>query len=153
MADIRESENLVTQTLVLQDFLQDLVKSVAMGQTELEKYYREDKEGQRSTVAFTIPSVSLEIKLNFTEVKEKGISFLFKKTKETSTEIFSSLKLNLSAMPNTVVIDKKTYTVKEGDTLSKIANEYKVTIQEIFKWNPGKIKDPSKIVGLVLDIY
>jgi hypothetical protein len=100
MAKKKESENLVNQTIVLDQFLSTLVTSVAKGQTALQRYYKEDEQGRNSTVAYTIPSVSLEIKLNFTMTETKGISFLFKKTKETSSEVFSSLKLNLAAIPN-----------------------------------------------------
>lgn len=36
------------------------------------------------------------------------------------------------------------YSVKSGDTLTKIAQKYNVSIQKILNWNP-KIKDPNKI--------
>jgi len=99
MATTKESEDIVSQSIVLDEFLSSLVRSVARGQVELEKYYREG-DGKESAVAFTIPSVSVDVKINFTMTKTKGIAFLFKKTKETTTEVFSSLKLNLSAVPN-----------------------------------------------------
>jgi len=155
MADPKESETFVNQSMLLDDFLGTLVKSVAKGQTSLEKYYREDDEGRKSTVAYTIPSVSLEVKLNFTMTKEQGIAFLFKKTKETTTEIFSSLKLNLSAIPNPAIPKKKEiYRVKTGDTLAKIASKFGVSVQDIRKWNADKIEDPNKIKkGLELEIY
>ena len=36
------------------------------------------------------------------------------------------------------------YKVKKGDTLSKIANKYKTTVEQLMKWNPI-IKDKNKI--------
>lgn len=46
-----------------------------------------------------------------------------------------------------------TYTVKKGDTLSKIAKEYGLTVKMICEWNPD-IKDPNLIrVGQVLKLY
>lgn len=45
-----------------------------------------------------------------------------------------------------------TYTVKSGDTLSKIAKAHGVTVDEIVKSNPI-IKDPNVIrVGWILNI-
>jgi LysM repeat protein len=154
MATRKESENLVNQSMVLDQFLSTLVKSVAKGQTALQQYYTEDEEGRNSTVAYTIPSVSLEIKLNFTTSEEKGISFFFKKTKETATEVFSSMKLNLSAIPNPQHQPSgTTYTVKAGDDLPKIANKLNVSMKDLLKWNPGKIPDPKNIPpGMVLTI-
>ena len=140
--------------MLLENFLESLVKSVAKGQTELEKYYREDEEGRKSTVAYTIPSVSLEVKLTFTITKEKGIAFFFKKTQETETEVFSSLKMNLSAIPNPAIKRKTSYTVEEGDTMHEIANKFGVSLADIMKWNQGKIQDPDIIEkGLELDIF
>ncbi len=125
MAKKKESENLVNQTIVLDQFLSTLVTSVAKGQTALQRYYKEDEQGRNSTVAYTIPSVSLEIKLNFTMTEEKGISFLFKKTKETSSEVFSSMKLNLAAIPNPQhQLTQEVYTVHAGDTLKRIAEKF-----------------------------
>jgi LysM repeat protein len=155
MAKKKESENLVNQTIVLDQFLSTLVKSVAKGQTALQRYYKEDEQGRNSTVAYTIPSVSLEIKLNFTMTEAKGISFLFKKTKETSSEVFSSLKLNLAAIPNPQhQLTQKEYTVKAGDTLKKIAERLNVSVNELIKWNADKISDPDRIEkGMVLTLF
>lgn len=48
-----------------------------------------------------------------------------------------------------VIID--TYKVKAGDTLSEIAKEYKITVEDLIKWN--KINDPDFIqVGQVLHL-
>ncbi len=154
MASKKESENLVNQSVVLDQFLSTLVKSVAKGQTALQRYYKEDEQGRSSTVAYTIPSVSLEIKLNFTMTEEKGISFLFKKTKETSTEVFSSLKLDLTAIPNPRhQLTRAAYTIKAGDTLKKIAEKFNVSVNELIKWNIDKISDPDRIEkGMVLTI-
>ena len=150
----KETENLVNQSMVLDQFLSTLVKSVAKGQTALQQYYKEDEQGRKSTVAYTIPSVSLEIKLNFTLTEEKGISFFFKKTRETSTEVFSSMKLNLSAIPNPRhQPSQTTYTVKAGDTLKKIAEKFNVSVKELIKWNMDKISDPDRIKkGMVLTV-
>ena len=155
MAKKKESENLVNQTIVLDQFLSTLVTSVAKGQTALQRYYKEDEQGRNSTVAYTIPSVSLEIKLNFTMTEAKGISFLFKKTKETSSEVFSSLKLNLAAIPNPQhQLTQKAYTVKAGDTLKRIAERLNVSVNELIKWNADKISDPDRIEkGMVLTYF
>lgn len=155
MASKKESENLVNQSMVLDQFLSSLVKSVAKGQTALQQYYKEDEQGRNSTVAYTIPSVSLEIKLNFTMTEKKGISFLFKKTKETATEVFSSMKLNLSAIPNPQhQLSRAAYTVKAGDTLKKIAEKFNVSLKELIKWNIDKIPDPDRIEkGMVLTLF
>ena len=40
---------------------------------------------------------------------------------------------------------EETYTVKSGDTLSKIGHHYGVSWQEIFEANKDQIKDPNKI--------
>jgi len=155
MPQHKEAENLVNQSIVLDQFLSTLVKSVAKGQTALQQFYKEDEQGRKSNVAYTIPSVSLEIKLNFTMTEEKGISFLFKKTKETSTEVFSSLKLDLSAIPNPQhQLLQAQYTVNTGDTLQKIATKYNISVNELIKWNIDKISDPDKIdKGMVLTLF
>jgi len=128
MPDHKESENLVNQSMVLDEFLSSLVKSVAKSQTALETYYR-NGEGRKSSVAYTIPSVSLEMKMNFTMTKTRGIAFLFKKSKETSTEVFSSLKLNLAAMPNPQFSESAgTYEARREDTPEEIAENHGVTI-------------------------
>lgn len=45
------------------------------------------------------------------------------------------------------------YTVKKGDTLSKIAKQYNTTVAKIQKANAKIIKDVNKIkIGMVLDI-
>ena len=45
-----------------------------------------------------------------------------------------------------------TYTVAKGDTLTKIANRYGVTVKNLVAWN--KIANPNLIVvGQVLKIY
>jgi LysM repeat protein len=151
----KEPENLVNQSMVLDQFLSTLVKSVAKGQTALQQYYKEDEQGRNSTVAYTIPSVSLEIKLNFTMTETKGISFLFKKTKETSSEVFSSLKLNLAAIPNPQhQLTQEVYTVQAGDTLKRIAEKFNVSVNELIKWNTDKISDPDRIEkGMVLTLF
>ena len=47
----------------------------------------------------------------------------------------------------------KTYEVKKNDTLSKIADRFGVTVSDIQKANPTKIKNVNKIgVGWVLTI-
>jgi hypothetical protein len=104
MADKRATEKFVNASVRLEEFFESLVRSVARGQSALQQYYRETEEGRRSTVAYTIPSVALEVKLNFTVTTDKGICFFFKKTQETSTEVFSSMKLNLTAVPNPAVV-------------------------------------------------
>src|ERR1043165_5645220 len=40
---------------------------------------------------------------------------------------------------------EETYTVKSGDTLSKIGHHYGVSWQEIFEANKDTVKDPDKI--------
>ena len=46
-----------------------------------------------------------------------------------------------------------TYTVKKGDTLSKIAKLHKTSIQKLQKLNPSLITDVNKIsVGWVLKV-
>ena len=45
-----------------------------------------------------------------------------------------------------------TYTVVKGDNLSRIANRYHVTVNELVRWN--NIKNPNLILpGQVLVIY
>lgn len=45
------------------------------------------------------------------------------------------------------------YTIKSGDTLSKIANTYKTTVKAIQNSNPDIIKDVNKIIaGAVIEI-
>jgi hypothetical protein len=39
----------------------------------------------------------------------------------------------------------QTYTVKSGDTMSKIANKFNVTLDELLAANKDTIKDPDKI--------
>ncbi|MBD2413936.1 hypothetical protein FACHB389_19495 [Nostoc calcicola FACHB-389] len=47
----------------------------------------------------------------------------------------------------------KKYTVQEGDTLYKIAQQYGMTVHELQNANSGLIKDPDNIVvGWVLNI-
>jgi LysM repeat protein len=157
-----DPENVINPQIQLEDFLTRLVKAVAESQTGLEQYYRDTAEGRRSSVAYTIPSASMEVKLNFSTVTEKGISFIFKKTSETQTEVFSSLKLNLTALPNPA-LSKETptrytqnivHTVAPGETLAQIARKYDVTIAEIQAWNPTAISDPDRIdAGLALSIF
>ncbi len=126
MPEHKESENLINQSMMLDEFLSSLVTSVAKSQTALEAYFR-NGEGQRSSVAFTIPSVSLEMKMNFTMTKTRGIAFFFKKTKETSTEVFSSLKLNLAAMPNPEFSrGADDEQVREGETPTELAKNHDV---------------------------
>lgn len=126
MPDPKESENLVNQSMMLDEFLSSLVQSVAKSQTALEAYYR-NGEGKKSSVAYTIPSVSLEMKMNFTMTKTRGIAFFFKKTKETSTEVFSSLKLNLNAMPNPQFSEgADEYRIREGEAPADIAKNHDV---------------------------
>jgi hypothetical protein len=103
MTEKKETEQFVNASVRLEEFFESLVRSVARGQSALEQYYRGTAEGRQSTVAYTIPSVALEVKLNFTVTTDRGICFFFKKTKETSTEVFSSMKLNLAAVPNPAV--------------------------------------------------
>lgn len=46
-----------------------------------------------------------------------------------------------------------TYTVKKGDTLSKIAKRFNTTVEKLQKSNPSLISDVNKIsVGWVLNI-
>ena len=40
---------------------------------------------------------------------------------------------------------EETYTVKSGDTLSKIGHHYGVSWQKIFEANKDQVKDPDKI--------
>ena len=126
MPDPKESESLVNQSMMLDDFLSALVKSVARSQTALEAYYSHG-EGEKTSVAYTIPSVSLEMKMNFTMTKTRGIAFFFKKTKETSTEVFSSLKMNLAAMPNPKFSGgADDDQVREGETPAELAENHDV---------------------------
>jgi hypothetical protein len=47
----------------------------------------------------------------------------------------------------------QTYTIKEGDTLSKIAREFGITLQELLDANTDTITDPDRIsVGDVIII-
>ena len=50
MSKKKEPENLVNQSMVLDQFLSTLVKSVAKGQTALQQYYKEDEQGRNSKI-------------------------------------------------------------------------------------------------------
>jgi membrane-bound lytic murein transglycosylase D len=60
---------------------------------------------------------------------------------EKEKEIFSKDSVYLKEYINPANIDKKrlergfTYTVKNGDTLSGIANRYRVSVKSLMQWN------------------
>ena len=64
---------------------------------------------------------------------------------------YETIQSSLNSKINSSKTNKITYTVKKGDTLSKIATKYNTTYQEIAKKN--NITNPNKIfVGQVLKI-
>ena len=94
--------------------------------------------------SFTLAS-SLIAALALTAAGESSSALLTKislKEKELArvTLELSSLRKQLSAAPKST---QATYTVKSGDTLSKIARRNNVTYSQLIKWN--KISDPSLI--------
>lgn len=60
--------------------------------------------------------------------------------------------LSLSLLSPTVALGADTYEVAKGDTLTKIASEYDVSISELLKTNPA-IKDSNQIqIGQIINL-
>ncbi|NBW21161.1 MAG: LysM domain-containing protein [Caulobacteraceae bacterium] len=56
------------------------------------------------------------------------------------------------AKPAATVVAAKTYTVKSGDTLGKIATDNKMTLDELLKKNP-EIKNASQVsIGQIIKL-
>lgn len=73
-----------------------------------------------------------------------------------SDTIYPSMKLTIPknnlSKTSTSINKPKTYRVKRGDTLWKIARAFKVTVQDLISWN--NISNPSKLkIGDKLKIY
>lgn len=78
-------------------------------------------------------------------IREAGLNFLSNEAKEEKKEE------KKPAETPTPTVEKVVYTVKAGDTLSRIANEYGLTYQEIA--NENKLSNPNLIyVGQKLTI-
>ena len=66
-------------------------------------------------------------------------------------KIYVGEVLQVSGTTSSPTTNRQTYTVQSGDTLSGIAAEYGVTVQDLCNWN--NISDPNKIyVGEVLQV-
>ena len=66
-------------------------------------------------------------------------------------KIYVGEVLRVSGNTSSSTTNRQTYTVQSGDTLSGIAAEYGVTVQDLCNWN--NISDPNKIyVGEVLQV-
>ena len=66
-------------------------------------------------------------------------------------KIYVGEVLRVSGNTSSTTTNRQTYTVQSGDTLSGIAAEYGVTVQDLCNWN--NISDPNKIyVGEVLQV-
>ena len=51
------------------------------------------------------------------------------------------------------VIRKLTYTVRNGDSLARIANKFRVRIQDVIRWNRQKSKSKYLQPGQKLTLY
>ena len=63
---------------------------------------------------------------------------------KTSTKTTKTTKTNKSTKKNKST-NMADYTIKKGDTLSKIAKANKVTVQELAEWNKDTVSDINKI--------
>ena len=100
-------------------------------------------------------------KLNFTgtvgsEAEKNAIWDAIKTVPEWRTEVVADIKVVPKPGVAAPVSSMKTYTVKAGDTLSKISREFLGDANEymrIFEANKDQLKDPDKIQpGQVLKI-
>lgn len=100
-------------------------------------------------------------KLHFTgtvtsEAEKNAIWDAIKTVPEWRTEVVADLKVVPKPGVDAPVTSMKTYTVKAGDTLSKISREFLGDANEymrIFNANKDQLKDPDKIQpGQVLKI-
>ena len=100
-------------------------------------------------------------KLHFTgtvgsEAEKNAIWDALKKVPDWRTDVVADIKVNPRPGADAPVSSMKTYTVKSGDTLSKIAGEYLGDANEymrIFDANKDQLSDPDKIKpGQVLKI-
>jgi nucleoid-associated protein YgaU len=100
-------------------------------------------------------------KLHFTgtvgsEAEKNAIWDALKKVPDWRTDVVADIKVKPRPGGDAPVSSMKTYTVKSGDTLSKIAREYLGDANEymkIFDANKDQLSDPDKIKpGQVLKI-
>ena len=64
------------------------------------------------------------------------------KTRGWASEVVASPSLEPTPAP---LPSQQTYTIKAGDTLSKIAKRYGLTVDQLLAANKSTIKDPNKI--------
>lgn len=90
------------------------------------------------------------------EAEKNAIWDALKTVPEWRTEVMADIKVTPRAGSAAPVSSMKTYTVKAGDTLSKIARDYLGDANEfmrIFNANKDQLSDPDKIKpGQVLKI-
>ena len=90
------------------------------------------------------------------EAEKNAIWDALKTVPDWKTDVVADIKVKPKAGVDAPVSSMKTYTVKAGDTLSKIAKEYLGNANEymkIFNANKDQLSDPDKIKpGQVLKI-
>lgn len=90
------------------------------------------------------------------EAEKNAIWDALKAVPDWRTDVVADIKVKPKAGGDAPVSSMKTYTVKAGDTLSKIAKEYLGNANEymrIFDANKDQLSDPDKIKpGQVLKI-
>ena len=90
------------------------------------------------------------------EAEKNAIWDALKTVPDWRNEVVADLKVVPTAAPTGAPATAKTYTVKSGDTLSKIAKEFlgdANAYMEIFNANKDQLSDPDKIKpGQVLKI-
>ena len=90
------------------------------------------------------------------EAEKNAIWDALKTVPEWRNEVVADIKVKAKAGAEAAVPSMKTYTVKAGDTLSKIARDYLGDANEymrIFNANKDQLSDPDKIKpGQVLKI-
>ena len=71
------------------------------------------------------------------------------------TQTNKPIGLNASARSNEAVVKKLTYTVKNGDSLSRIASKFNLSVSDITKWNnlnKRKYLQPGQKLSLYVDV-
>ena len=91
-----------------------------------------------------------------TQAEANKIWDAIKTIPDWSSEIVADIKASGASSTSSAPAETKTYTVKSGDTLSKIAKEFlgdATAYMEIFNANKDQLSDPDKIKpGQVLKI-